>query len=176
MAWPSGTKAGVTNVDAGTDKISLARPDIKQNIDNVNSIIDHYSDSGGPYSSVGTYTAQQVAQPGTLTSVDMSLSTLPVDWNLNTAQVGRLSVATGVTNKTYNITVTNGIAGGTYIFIINHESNTDTNVFNLQHASADFKFPGDADFYDLVQPQSNTVVSMVFDGTDFLCTYANDLR
>jgi|TARA_B100001094_G_scaffold126459_1_gene122554 hypothetical protein len=176
MAWPSGTKAGTSNVDQGTDKISLARPDIKQNIDNVNSIIDHYSDSGGPYSSVGTYTAQQVAQPGTLSSPDMSLSTLPVDWNLNTAQVGRLSVASGVLNKTYNITVTNGVAGGTYIFIINHESNTDTNVFNLQHASADFKFPGDADFYDLVQPQSNTVVSMVFDGTNFLCTYANDLR
>lgn len=176
MAWPSGTKAGTTNVDAGTDKISLARPDIKQNIDNVNSIIDHYPDSGGPYSSVGTYTAQQVAQPGTLSSPDMSLSILPVSWNLNTAQVGRLSVASGVTNKTFNITVTNGIAGGTYILIIDHNSNTDTNVFNLQHASADFKFPGNTDFYDLVQENSNTVVSMVFDGTDFLCTYANNIK
>ncbi len=39
MAWPSGTKAGTSNVDAGTDKIRLARPDIKQNIDNVNEII-----------------------------------------------------------------------------------------------------------------------------------------
>mgnify|MGYP003637807241 FL=1 len=101
---------------------------------------------------------------------------MPVAWNLNTAQVGRLSVTSGITNKTYNITVTNGIAGGTYILIINHTPNTDTNVFNLQHASADFKFPGDTDFYNLVQAQSNTVVSMVFDGTDFLCTYANDIR
>lgn len=42
MAWPSGTKAGTTNVDAGSDKPALARPDIKQNIDNVNSIIDTF--------------------------------------------------------------------------------------------------------------------------------------
>ena len=41
MGWPSGTKAGTTNVDAGTDLIANARPDIKQNIDNVNEIIDH---------------------------------------------------------------------------------------------------------------------------------------
>jgi hypothetical protein len=41
MAWPSGTKASTANVDQGGDKISLARPDIKQNIDNVNDIIDH---------------------------------------------------------------------------------------------------------------------------------------
>ena len=40
MTIPS-TKASTANVDAGSDKISLARPDIKQNIDNVNEIIDH---------------------------------------------------------------------------------------------------------------------------------------
>jgi hypothetical protein len=42
MAWPT-TKAGTTNVDQGTDSISLARPDIKQNIDNVNNIIDEFN-------------------------------------------------------------------------------------------------------------------------------------
>ena len=41
MAWPSGSKAPTTNVDAGTDSVSSARADIKQNIDNVNDIIDH---------------------------------------------------------------------------------------------------------------------------------------
>lgn len=39
------TKASTDNVDAGADRISLARPDIKQNIDNVNEIIDHLTDS-----------------------------------------------------------------------------------------------------------------------------------
>jgi len=39
------TKASTANVDQGSDRISLARPDIKQNIDNVNEIIDHLTDS-----------------------------------------------------------------------------------------------------------------------------------
>jgi hypothetical protein len=41
--WPSGTKASTTNLDAGTDRPSLARADIKQNVDNVNSIIDMFN-------------------------------------------------------------------------------------------------------------------------------------
>lgn len=41
--WPSGTKAGTSNLDAGTDSPRLARPDIKQNVDNVNSIIDMFN-------------------------------------------------------------------------------------------------------------------------------------
>ena len=46
MAWPKNTKASTANVDAGTDLISNARGDIKQNIDNVNDIIDTF-DIGG---------------------------------------------------------------------------------------------------------------------------------
>lgn len=41
--WPSGTKASTANVDAGTDRPRLARVDIKQNIDNVNDIIDYFN-------------------------------------------------------------------------------------------------------------------------------------
>lgn len=41
--WPSGSKASTDNVDAGTDKPSLARADIYQNIQNVNSIIDSFN-------------------------------------------------------------------------------------------------------------------------------------
>lgn len=41
--WPSGTKAGTTHLDAGTDSPRLARPDIKQNVDNVNSVIDMFN-------------------------------------------------------------------------------------------------------------------------------------
>lgn len=41
--WPSGSKAATTNLDAGSDRPSLARPDIKQNVDNVNEIIDMFN-------------------------------------------------------------------------------------------------------------------------------------
>ena len=45
MAYPT-VKAGTTNVDAGTDSPKLARADIKQNIDNVNALIDHFNGTG----------------------------------------------------------------------------------------------------------------------------------
>lgn len=41
--WPSGSKASTNNVDEGTDLISNARADIKQNFDNVNDIIDTFN-------------------------------------------------------------------------------------------------------------------------------------
>lgn len=41
--WPSGTKASTDNLDAGTDRPSLARADIYQNVQNVNSIIDMFN-------------------------------------------------------------------------------------------------------------------------------------
>jgi len=44
MAWPSGTKASTANVDSGSDNPALARVDIKQNIDNVNDIIDEFGE------------------------------------------------------------------------------------------------------------------------------------
>jgi hypothetical protein len=89
MGWPSGTKAGTTNVDAGTDLIANARPDIKQNIDNVNEIIDHlnisspsngdllqYSSSSGKWeqvasSSVGSAAGQQAIIKGDATNLNL---------------------------------------------------------------------------------------------------------
>jgi hypothetical protein len=44
--WPTGTKASTANLDAGTDSPRLARPDIKQNVDNVNAIIDMFNIDG----------------------------------------------------------------------------------------------------------------------------------
>jgi len=45
MAYPT-VKAGTTHVDAGSDSPKQARADIKQNIDNVNDLIDHFNSSG----------------------------------------------------------------------------------------------------------------------------------
>lgn len=45
MAYPT-VKAGTTHVDQGSDSPKLARSDIKQNIDNVNALIDHFNGTG----------------------------------------------------------------------------------------------------------------------------------
>jgi len=42
MAWPS-TKATTTSIDQGTDNPNLSRVQIKQDIDNVNAIVDTFS-------------------------------------------------------------------------------------------------------------------------------------
>jgi len=41
--WPIGTKASTANCDSGTDSPRLFRSDAKQNIDNVNAIIDMFN-------------------------------------------------------------------------------------------------------------------------------------
>lgn len=41
--WPAGSKASTENLDSGSDKPRLARADIKQNVDNVNAIIDMFN-------------------------------------------------------------------------------------------------------------------------------------
>lgn len=43
VTWPSGSKASTEHLDSGSDKPRLARPDIKQNIDNTNDIIDMFN-------------------------------------------------------------------------------------------------------------------------------------
>ena len=40
--WPSASKASTNNLDQGSDSPRLARADIKQNVDNVNDIIDMF--------------------------------------------------------------------------------------------------------------------------------------
>ena len=65
MAWPSGTKAGTTNVDAGSDSPSSARADIKQNIDNVNAIIDEFDIASPSNGDILTYNSTSGAwEPG----------------------------------------------------------------------------------------------------------------
>ena len=45
MAYPT-VKAGTTHLDAGTDSPKQARSDLKQNVDNVNALIDHFNGTG----------------------------------------------------------------------------------------------------------------------------------
>ena len=108
MAWPT-TKAGTTNVDAGTDLVKNARADIKQNIDNVNSIIDYYGGtSAGSYDYVGDYNKQQYFGMATLTAG------ASIAWDLDNNQVATVTLdqASALANPT------NQQAGATYVLIV----------------------------------------------------------
>jgi len=74
MAWPS-TKAITTNVDAGSDSPSSARADIKQNIDNVNSIIDEFDIASPNNGDILTYNSTSGAwEPGAAASTGTNVA------------------------------------------------------------------------------------------------------
>jgi len=78
MAWPS-TKAATTNVDAGSDSPSSARSDIKQNIDNVNAIIDEFDIASPNNGDILTYNSTSGAwEPGAAESGGINLSVIDI--------------------------------------------------------------------------------------------------
>jgi hypothetical protein len=149
MAWPSGTKASTTNVDQGADKIALARPDIKQNIDNVNDVIDYFG-TNGAYDEVGTWNKQQYVALSTLTDA------ASISWDLDN-QVAQVTLAG---NRTL-ANPTNQNAGATYILIVKQDA---TGTRTLSYGT-DYKFP--AGVAPVLSTGSNDVdiLTFVSDGT-----------
>tara|TARA_Y100001938_G_C7984100_1_gene375956 strand:- start:367 stop:861 length:495 start_codon:yes stop_codon:yes gene_type:complete len=129
MAWPNASKASTANVDAGTDSVSNARADIKQNIDNVNQIIDEFP--SGPYGSVGEYSQQQYFDMVSLNQTSDSSGV--VEWALNGSQVAQITL-------TANTTLANPTqqqAGATYVLIVKQDGTGNrTMAF-----SSTYKFP-----------------------------------
>ena len=60
MGWPT-TKATTTALDSGSDNPNTARPQIKQNIDNVNTIIDNFTISSPNDKSILSYSSSLFA-------------------------------------------------------------------------------------------------------------------
>ena len=105
MAWPT-TKATTTHLDSETDDPNQARPDIKLNIENVNSIIDFIEPTGVEqrvYLSLLSNSAQG--------SVNFyRFNELSDPYSLSTISSGKLRLATG----TYTIEGSLMIDGGNY--------------------------------------------------------------
>lgn len=116
--WPSGSKASTANLDAGTDKPSLARADIKQNVDNVNDIIDMFNISGPSNNQIlkynSTNTRFELASDSDLnTTYAISAETVAGGANL------RLTGSDAVTDDVK-------IASGTGITVSRTDANTIT--------------------------------------------------
>lgn len=155
--WPSATKASTANVDAGTDQISLARADIKQNIDNVNDIIDIFN----------------IASP---TNGDlMQYSSSTEKWE----KVA--STAIGSTVKTAQLTVTSTTqnVSGSYRFLLNTNSglqdpdNIITFPTDSANSNSDYRFDLASGTYEVTTQQvkgevdsSNTTEFNFYNHTD----------
>lgn len=114
MAWPSGSKAGTTNVDAGSDKPALARADIKQNIDNVNSIIDTFDIASPNNGDILTYNSTSGAwEPGAASSGGPSIAILTSNGTYDTgiATYYRYNVTFSETSDLDSIVSVDGTTG-----------------------------------------------------------------
>ena len=135
MAWPSGTKASTANVDEGTDLISNARADIKQNIDNVNDIIDHLNISSPNNGDILQYSSttgkwEQVTASSIAPTADYA------SWSLGTG-------STLVSGSTYrkSISSTQDIVGDS-IFLDPTDSTNDLEVGIAAGTYLIYPFPG----------------------------------
>ena len=128
MTWPTSSKAPTTNVDQGSDKIRLARPDIKQNIDNVNAIIDTFTNMGSPSDKdILVYNGSSFSPSS---SLGTGFAVLTLDGTLSN----------GVTNEDYSGGFT--VTGGTHLGITTGAVDSagkstfhlPTGKYNLTHA------------------------------------------
>ena len=110
--WPTGTKASTANLDAGTDSPRLARADIKQNVDNVNAIIDMFNINSPSNDQVLKYnTSNARFELGTdSTGSAVSATTFVGDDSTGTAvnpgETFKIAGATGITTAVSGDTIT----------------------------------------------------------------------
>lgn len=159
MAWPSSTKAGTTHLDAGSDSPSNARADIKQNVDNVNTIIDYFG-TNGPYDEVGDYNQQQYFGMATLTAGSS------ISWNLNDSQVATVTLDQNSTLAN----PTNQQAGATYVLIVKQPAG---NNYSLSFGSS-YMFAGGTAPTITASNGAVDVITFISDGTNLFGGYIQD--
>ena len=161
--WPSGTKAGTTNVDNPTDLVANARADIKQNIDNVNDIIDTFnisSPNDGDLLQYSTSTGKW--EQVTATSITSNAGNMVVlnadatDLNLDSAgvrQAGTFTIPiTELVDPTNLISITNNqfvLPAGKYWVDIKSSIGTGTTTawtgYNVTDSQSLFGFSSNDD-------------------------------
>lgn len=164
--FPSITAVSTANVDQGTDQISQARADIKTNFDNVNSIISTFDGKTlVATQDVQAFTNQQYFTQATLTAED---SAGTFEWNLNTQQVGILTL----TGNSTLATPSNQQAGGVYTLVVKQDvTGGHTLTFNPT-----YKFPGGTAPTITSGTNAVDVLSFVSDGTNLYGSFIQDVK
>lgn len=130
MAWPSGTKASTNNVDAPNDLVANARADIKQNIDNVNAIIDEFNISSPSDGDLLQYSSSSSKWEQVATSSVGSQTKLAVVKLTSAAQE---NVSANIFRKAYDI-----LADGDSVVT---EDSASAHIFTLQSGTYYVEIP-----------------------------------
>ena len=138
--WPAGTKASTANLDSGTDSPRLARADIKQNVDNVNAMIDMFNISSPSNGQILKYnTSNSRFELDTdATGSAVSATTFVGDDSTGTAvnpgETFKIAGATGITTAVSGDTLT--ITGTAQDFAFSSLTGTPTTIagYNITDA------------------------------------------
>lgn len=163
--WPSGTKASTEHLDAGSDKPRLARPDIKQNVDNVNDIIDYFTDDTGDITIAGNelkFNKGYKEKINTLTSS----SSITVDADL--ASVHKVTLSE---TATFNIT---NMEQGQSVVIIITQDGANQGTFRLDSSTTAI-FSDGQNSLTLIDG-SKDIVTLFNDGENLLGSVIADFK
>ena len=173
--WPNTTKASTANLDSGTDKPRLARPDIKQNVDNVNDIIDFF-DGASPtdgdifvYNSANGKFEKNTSNTGFTTFAQApkeSINTISGTSGSITVDATQAPVHKVTVNDDSTFTFANMTAGTSLTLVITIGANDKTATFTSD-GSTRVKFPGGAPTLTTVSGELDLVV-VFFDGTNHI--------
>ena len=160
MTWPSGSKAATTNVDAGSDRPKDARSDIKQNIDNVNAIIDYFG-TDGAFDTANDWNKQQYFGITTLTAG------ATISWDLDSNQVATVTLDQNSTLSN----PTNKQGGATYVLIVKQPAGANYTL----GFGADYKFSsGNAPTITATNAAVD-ILTFITDGTNMYGGFIQDL-
>ncbi len=141
--WPT-NKAGTTHLDSGTDNPGLARADIKQNVDNVNDMIDTIvvdspsnnqvlaydnSDSRFENKDISTLVSSAVSAVATIRTTDSS--------NTYTTTFTKISNLTEQTDPDGIVSISTGVitvGAGTYLIFLDCPNETPTGSSNVTYS------------------------------------------
>lgn len=156
--FPSLTQASTTNVDNPNDLVANARADIKNNIDNVNSIITTYDGLNlVATSQTQNFTAQQYFGLQTLSDSD---SANTYEWDLGSQQTATITLDANSTLAAPS----NQQAGATYILIVKQNG---TGGYSLSFDST-YKFTFGNTPAITTDPNAIDVLTFISDGTNML--------
>ena len=147
--WPSGSKASTANLDAGTDSPRLARADIKQNVDNVNAIIDMFNISSPTNGQILKYNASNTRfeLDTDATGSAVSATTFVGDDSSGTAvnpgETFKIAGATGITTAVSGDTLT--ITGTAQDFAYSSLTGAPTTVSSFTNDSGYITDDGNGD-------------------------------
>jgi hypothetical protein len=130
--WPTGTKASTANLDSGTDSPRLARADIKQNVDNVNAIIDMFNIDGPTNGQILKYNTSNARfeldtdATGSAVSATTFVGDDSTGTAVNPGETFKIAGATGITTAVTGDTLT--ITGTAQDFAFSSLTGTPTTI------------------------------------------------